>query len=107
MCASCTNAMRDEDDIRTTGVTYGCQQRFPNWQSAIAAYTKSYENGEVVAYPEPNSRWWTDPIRVRAPAAHAANNSTASEEELWAVLADEDAAARVQLEQRLSGLALD
>jgi hypothetical protein len=58
----------------------------------MAAYKQSYNHGEVVAYPEPNSQWWTDPICVRAPAEHAANNSTTSEDELWAALVDEDAA---------------
>ena len=36
---------RDEDDIRTSSVKFACQQKFPNWQSAMATYTQSYDHG--------------------------------------------------------------
>jgi hypothetical protein len=101
--------MRDEDDVRTKFVAEACQQKFPSWQAAIVAYTNSYNDGHVVAYPEPNTRWWMEPIRIytRNPTELAADTSTSSEEAMWATFEDEDAAARDQLEWSLHGLSLD
>jgi hypothetical protein len=96
---------RDEDDVRTTGLINNCQQKFPNWQAAITAYTNAYNEGDIVAYPELNSRWWTEPVRIYTNCA--ADTSTDSEEALWDALADEDAAARIQLEQCLGALNLE
>jgi hypothetical protein len=66
-----------------------------------------YYKNEIEAFPEPNSPWWTEPIRIRNTTELAADTSTNSEDELWANFADEDAAARAELEQRLSTLNLD
>lgn len=69
------------------------------------AYTHTYLDGDVLAVPEPNTRFWTKPIRVRSAQA-AADTSTASEEEMWLALADEDAAAREQLTASFGALNL-
>ena len=90
-------------------VAEACQQKFPIWQVAIVAYTDSYNGGHVVTYPEPNTRWWTEPICIYMcnPMELAADTSTTSEEAMWATFEDEDAAARDQLERSLHGLSLD
>lgn len=97
---------RNDDEIRVRNVSNACQQKYPTWQDAIKAYTESYNNGEVIAYPEPNTRWWTDPIPVRNTSELAADTSTSSEEALWATFVDEDTAARAELVQRLNHLTL-
>ena len=71
----------------------------------MAAYRSSYDDGDVCAVPEPNSRFWTKPIRIHSTQG-AADSSTVSEEAMWASLEDEDAAARVQLAARLDALNL-
>ena len=53
--------------------------------------------------PEPNSRFWTEPIRIHS-NQFTADSSTASEEAMWAVFADEDTAARDQLAAHLGAL---
>ena len=95
--------------MRTKFCAEACQQRFPTWQAAIAAYTRSYDEGNVVAYPEPNTKWWMEPIRVRVRNATdlAADTSTSSEDAMWATFEHEDATARNQLELSLGGLSLD
>ena len=80
---------RDDDDIRTKNCNESCHQNYPTWQAAIDAYTRSYNNNQVIAYPEPNTRWWTMPVRVRNSSELAADTSTSSEEALWASF-DED-----------------
>jgi hypothetical protein len=95
--------------VRTKFVADACQQKFPSWQTAIAEYTRSYNEGDVVAYPEPNTRWWTEPIRARMRNSTelAADTSTSSEEAMWATFANEDAAARNQLELSFGGLSMN
>ena len=91
---------RHEDDARTKNCAEKCHQKYPTWQSAIIAYTKSYNSNQVIAYPPPNTCWWTEPIRVRNATELAADTSTSSEEAMWATLAlaEEDAAARAMLD---------
>ena len=81
-----------------------CHQKYPTWQTAIDAYTQSYNNNQVIAYPQPNTRWWTVPVHVHNPTELVADTSTSSEEELWASF-DEDLSAATL--DRLHRLALD
>jgi hypothetical protein len=89
---------RNDVDIQVNSIPDNCQQKYPSWQTAFDVYSLSYYNNEVKVFPKPNSCWWTEPIRVRDQTQLDANTSTSSEEALWAMFADEDAAARIVLE---------
>ena len=80
-------------------------QKYPTWQTTIDAYTQPYNNNQVIAYPQPNTNWWTVPVCVCNPTEVVADMSTSSEEELWASL-DEDPISAAALDS-LCCLALD
>lgn len=99
---------RDEDDIRTTNHPNQCQQKFRNWDAALTAYTASYDRGEIIATPDPNTRWWTEPIRIGNMVELADDTSTSSEEALWANFSDDDdTAAWVELQASIGMLTLN
>ena len=91
--------IRHESDAWTKHCEEKCYQKYPTWQSAISAYTQSYNKNQVIAYPQPNTCWWLEPIRVRDATELEADTSTSSEEAMWATLtlAEEDAEARAML----------
>ena len=78
---SYANNMRDDDDIQVTGIPGHSQQKYPIWQTAIKAYTQCYNNNDVVASLEPNSRFWMEliPVSIRSTPRYT---STSAEEAL-------------------------
>ena len=91
--------------MRVKNLTDACQQKFPTWDAALAAYTRAYRNNDLEAFPEPNSRFWTQPIRVRDTAQVVTDTSSSSDDELWTNFADEDSMASI--DQSLNGLLLN
>ena len=98
---------RDMDDIQTKNIPNACQQKYPNWQSAIDTYTMSYNNKEVIVYSEPNTHWWMELIPMCEPTALNGSTSASSEEALWETFSDKDMEAWAALKECLQNMTID
>lgn len=93
--------IRDDCKKRVVGHANQSYKKFDTWQTAIAAYTASYNIGGVIATPDPGSVYWTEPIpRISEPG----HSSLDSEDALWASFGEEDCKARDDLERMMRGL---
>lgn len=89
------NFSRIDANARVNCSPAAAHQMYTTWADALAAYTVAYHAGDVKANPEPNSRFWTQPVpkfRVGDILSH-----TPEEDSMWAQFGDEDSAAREQL----------
>jgi hypothetical protein len=53
---------RNDAQDRTNELSGACHRRCRSWQQAVEHYQNAYNKGQVKAFPEPGSKYWTTPV---------------------------------------------
>ena len=74
---------------------------FKIWQTAITAYTESYDTGGVIATPDPGTMFWSEPTPL---VSEPEDSLLDSEDALWTTFSAEDHKAWSELTKMLDSL---